>query len=186
MSHSIEPELQSPLPRPTRRRAGFAHLIFFRIFILPHILIGLSLLMNLFYYILHQLFGFTMATSDSVFWYSPSSVEGLLTTIFWNIVVLGLVWQFFIEPYRQWQLVRNGTPVVGRITARQITGQGRNTAYIIAYEYAADDAPALTGEMRLRKEDWDVVHTNVPVTVLYEPRQPQRSLIYQYGPYVAS
>lgn len=185
MSPNIEPELLGPLPRATRRRYGFVLQVLIAIIIALPTLIGLALAVDAFDDIVRELSSSTVAVPSSGVVYGESNRGLLLSAVFWNSCTLIIIWQFFIAPLRQRQLVRYGTPVVGRITGRHTSGMGKNARYLIEYEYADDSGTVLTGKMSLRAEDWDRAYMFAPVTVLYDPKRPRRNVIYQFTPYAA-
>ena len=62
----------------------------------------------------------------------------------------------------------------------------KRPTYLVRYRYAPDaTAPPLEREMKVRAEDYDTLARGAPLTVLFDPARPRRSVAYQLGDYQA-
>lgn len=79
------------------------------------------------------------------------------------------------------QLVRRGTPVVGRIIDKTIT-RVRYTNYYVNYNFAALEAPAqpLSGEMIVTRDQYNAAVVGQNAVVLYDPGRPNRNALYVF------
>jgi hypothetical protein len=115
----------------------------------------------------------------------------LVATVFWDGFMALFVCIAIVPPLRQRKLVRLGVAVPGQITNKQEKRGGKSTTYVVCYCYMAP-APTPPGEaieyqaeMAVRSKDYDDVLVEQRVTVLYDPRKPRRSLVYQCADYEA-
>lgn len=102
---------------------------------------------------------------------------------FWNGVMVFLWWTLYIRPWQYRWLVKNGKATQGVITKKDIK-KNKTTTYLIEYQFQlfAYGQP-IVGKMEARKEDWDHLQANSPVTVLYHPDKPKRSVVYECADY---
>jgi|SRR5947209_6319935 len=100
--------------------------------------------------------------------------------LFWNGIMCLFLWPLYGRPRRHRRLVRLGQPVGGVI--REV--RERNTkprSWKVTYEYPVPDPDGLgevqqTSSMVLDK--LPAVTAGTPVTVLYDPNKPKRSVVY--------
>jgi hypothetical protein len=109
--------------------------------------------------------------------------------LFWNGFMTVGIWFLYVRPWRARRLIRYGEPTVGEIrTWASVPVKGR-TAYKLTYEYTAPDATGLpaprTGKMTTELKDGADYQPGRPVTVVYDPEKPWRSVIYALGDYRA-
>jgi hypothetical protein len=111
----------------------------------------------------------------------------LLSAMTWFIVIL---------PTRRRQLVIRGVPVIGRISDKNIYEDTQSKAYYLHYEYqpverissrdvshgTANTGPFINRQS-VRESDWNEANVGDSYTILYNPQQPDTSIIYQYGEY---
>jgi hypothetical protein len=114
----------------------------------------------------------------------------LFVTVFWDGLMMFLVWPAVIRPLRQRSLVRFGLVATGEVTDKSLFGN-RPPTYRIRYLFdtpAGPDGPgdaSLPGKMFVEKSDYDEVRIGDTVTVLYDPRKLRRSLLYRFAAYEA-
>jgi hypothetical protein len=102
---------------------------------------------------------------------------------FWNGVMGLLHWRITFLPLRQRALVREGLPVVGRVTSHQeIRGNKGSKTYRLGYDYFIEGL-TLRGQMDVRQEDFLALADGDAVTVLVSEKHPDRSVLYRCAPY---
>ncbi|MBX7218725.1 MAG: hypothetical protein K1Y36_02155 [Blastocatellia bacterium] len=103
--------------------------------------------------------------------------------VFWNGIMTFFWWTLYLRPWLYRWLVKNGKATQGMITKKDIK-KSKTTTYLIEYQFQlfAYGQP-LTGKMEVRKEDWDHLQANTPVTVLYHPDKPKRNVVYECADY---
>jgi hypothetical protein len=118
-------------------------------------------------------------------------------------IALGLLLRIYLrEPRRQRALVREGVTTEGVIVGKEVA-IGRRPSWAVQYSYQAPryggtHAEAADGERRpavaekewqvrmaVRRADFEAAQVGAAVAVLYDPRQPSRSLIYPFAEYEA-
>jgi hypothetical protein len=83
-------------------------------------------------------------------------------------------------------LYKNGVAVLGTITARREEHTDESTYTLADYAYAAGDGPH-AGTIWVRTTaDWEHAQPGQTVTVLYDPKDPGHSTIYEYGMFRAA
>jgi hypothetical protein len=110
--------------------------------------------------------------------------------LFWNGIMSLFVWGAYARPWRARRLVRDGRAVPGVI--RDVTtraGKG-GKSYRLTYEYAASDPFGLPGQPRLgtmttERKEASAYRSGRPVTVVYDPDKPSRSVVYALADYRA-
>jgi Protein of unknown function (DUF3592) len=102
--------------------------------------------------------------------------------LFWNGVLSVFVHLAYIGPWRVRRLYRSGTPVEGRVISKRVS-RGKSTAYYVRYAYQTADGDNFDREMTTSREHYEVASHGASVTVLYDPRKPRRSVVYEYGPH---
>ncbi|MFL5341449.1 MAG: DUF3592 domain-containing protein [Gemmataceae bacterium] len=117
----------------------------------------------------------------------------LLLVFFWNGILSIFVWLAWVAPWRLRQLVKYGSAVTGHVFAKE-TRRGKGTTYFVRYNYvvppeeSADPfvkGQSCEGRMDVTIEDFKAAEEGQAVTVLYDPRKPKRSLIYDFAEYEA-
>jgi hypothetical protein len=122
--------------------------------------------------------------------------------LFWNGILSVFVWQFYILPWLLWWLVRYGRPTRGVVrSVNSWTGKGGVRYYRITYEYTSDPieveaggaysgsgtaGPPHTRTIQSAAPEAATVQVGDVLTVLYDPRRPQRSLLYRFADYQVS
>ena len=116
--------------------------------------------------------------------------EFLAVAIAWAIAIVpctilgGFLWQFYFVPWFQRKLLRNGL-VTSAIIRSIESGEGKG--YRIGYEYApaANGANPLVlqGQMTANGPRAEALKVGDVLTVIYDPRRPHRSVLYQFAEY---
>lgn len=108
--------------------------------------------------------------------------------VFASLVLLGGSTAIWIGPLRQRHLVRNGIAVHGTVTAKLKDKDGRgNSRYWVWYSYMApgsQNAP-IEKRMQITGEGFNYIKEGDDVTVLCDPHDPRRSIIYRFCKYKA-
>lgn len=122
---------------------------------------------------------------------SLRTVGGLcFAALFWNAMISIIVWQFYVRPWRQRQLVRYGVPTAGVVRQVKAWPEKRGQAYRVRYEYTPGPSDLFEERQSGSVRVWppnsaaDVKAGDV-LTVLYDPRRPRRSVLYRFSDYKA-
>jgi hypothetical protein len=117
-----------------------------------------------------------------------------------NAALAALVRAYLREPLKQRALVRTGVATQGVVAGKE-SGAGRHPSWAVQYCYRAprhgvaqavgepgDSGPAVAEKewqvrMAVCWSDFEAAKIGAAVTVLYDPRQPSRSLIYPFAEY---
>jgi hypothetical protein len=113
----------------------------------------------------------------------------------WNAFVGVVAWAIFIYPLVLRNLVRRGTVAVGTVKGKEVQNS-KTMSYKISYGFEAAinedlgmesiQKRPMEGSMTIYSHrDYDCVQLNDKVIVLYDPRRPRRSLLYQLADYEA-
>jgi len=127
---------------------------------------------------------------------SPGSkvLAHFLVALFWNGILALFLWKAWVRPWRQRTLVRDGLATKGTITNKFLRGGGKGLpAHVIQYDYsapAANDPDGMRqasyhGETATSKELFDAANVGEAVVVLFHPRNPRRSIAYEFAEYEA-
>jgi|SRR5579862_9481779 len=96
------------------------------------------------------------------------AIAGIFDTIILVII---------ISQYRQKQLLRNGTPVIGRAMEKRIT-KGKSTSYWVTYEFDAQGGGMIQKKKATQSHFYNRINEGDPICIVYDPMHPRRSLIY--------
>jgi hypothetical protein len=105
-----------------------------------------------------------------------------LFSLFWCTFTGVFVYLLYIQPFRQRLLYRSGNIIAGKIVSKR-TQRGKSTTYYLRYAFALPDGRQFEKEMPTKRALWENAQVDQPVTVLYFPANPKRSVVYDYGPY---
>jgi hypothetical protein len=110
--------------------------------------------------------------------------------LFWNGIMSMAVWFIYVRPWQVRRLVRWGQPTEGIVRAATVSINKGTKSYHVTYEYAApgdeDLLPTVfTRKMTSTQKSAANVKLGDLVTVLYDPRKPRRSVVYQLTDYRA-
>jgi hypothetical protein len=116
---------------------------------------------------------------------SPWSKVGMVWffATFWNGVLSVFVYILYLAPRRVRRLYRSGIPVAGRIVSKRDWRGGKSTAYYVRYAFENPDAGPCEREMNVSPRSYQLATPGDAVTILYDPRKPKRSVIYELGPH---
>jgi hypothetical protein len=103
-------------------------------------------------------------------------------SLFWCGITGIFVHFLYIQPYRQRLLYRSGEITAGTIVSKY-TRRAKSTTYYLRYAFTLPDGRHFEKVMPTRQNLWQSAEVNQPVTVLYSPSNPKRSIVYDYGPY---
>jgi hypothetical protein len=108
-------------------------------------------------------------------------------TAFWNGVISIALYVAWVAPIRGRHLVRDGRPVIGKITGKS-TRRGKSITYTVMYEFVTADVRPLRqdGEMSVSGKDYDSASEGRGVTVLYNSNRPSRNVIYEFSDFKAA
>lgn len=128
----------------------------------------------------------------------PENYPVVLVTVFCGFLasapffaIAKLLWELFVAPWRQRQLLRSGSVTTGVVVHRSET-KGRGAMLRLTYEYEvlAPDTGELprgtdTVRAKLNMPGTDFVGRQVgdQVIVIYAPDRPRRSVLYEYADY---
>jgi hypothetical protein len=109
--------------------------------------------------------------------------------LFWNGIMSLFLWGAYVRPWRDRRLVRVGQPAAGVVRA-VVTRNTRPRSYRVTYEYTVPDRFGLADAVRtgsMVTDRWDATRylPGRPVTVLYDPDRPGRSVVYELTAYQA-
>jgi hypothetical protein len=107
-----------------------------------------------------------------------------LFAAFWNGILSVFVYQFYVTPWRTRRLFRSGTAAPGTVISKR-AGGSKNRTFHVGYQFRTPDGKTRKGEsIAAPKDAWDKISTGDPITVLYDPNDPdRRSVAYDYGDY---
>jgi hypothetical protein len=124
----------------------------------------------------------------------------LLLAVLWNAALAFVVWSYLRKPRTQRRLVREGLATAGNLVVVE-AGKDRRRSREIQFAYrapahglatsAAGPAGSASGTalrewqvlMKVRRKDFARAQVGMPVTVLYDPREPSRSVVYAFADY---
>jgi hypothetical protein len=108
----------------------------------------------------------------------------LFIACFWNGILSVFLYLAYWLPWRTRHLCRWGQAAAGTIT-ECYTRSGKSTRYYINYQFP----DPVTGQQCSHGMEvsgralWSKAARGAPVTVLYDPNRPKRSLAYEFAPY---
>ena len=116
---------------------------------------------------------------------APSDLLPLLgAAIFWNGVVSVFLYIAWVVPFRDRWLARHGEATLGAITGKEMH-RGKGTTYSVSYEFEVDGQD-YRGKGKVDFAAYDLTREGMPVTVLFDPSRPKRSLPYELSDFVVS
>jgi hypothetical protein len=112
--------------------------------------------------------------------------------LFWNGILCIFLWMAWIAPWRLRSLLRQGLATAGVIIDKS-TRSGNKGAIIYSVRYSyeatlADDfyingPETFERDMTVTRADYNSAEVGLPVTVIYYPKKPKRSLVYEFAEY---
>ncbi|MEZ0265192.1 MAG: DUF3592 domain-containing protein, partial [Phycisphaerae bacterium] len=115
-----------------------------------------------------------------MFWLIPALFAPVVGLLCWALY-LGMV----VRPRRRRWLYTDGTAVPGTVTGGRVARVKGGTLYYVWYEFAPADGSGRreSKQMVAGPEEYAAALSGRPVTVLYDPGRPKRSVVYEYGGY---
>jgi len=113
--------------------------------------------------------------------WQPDSRGRVLTLILSGSLVM-LVSLLLLRRLLRWMgerlhLLRLGTATIGTITHKRTEAEDM-VRYFLRYGYASGQAEGREHEEQVSMDQWKLFHVGQPVTVLYDPDQPERVGLY--------
>jgi hypothetical protein len=104
--------------------------------------------------------------------------------IFWNGVLWAFLYIAWVAPIRQRRLARYGEATGGVVTGKQAR-RGKGTTYSVSYEFEVD-GHKLRGKFDVTSAAYGRAHQGMPITVLFDPSRPKRSLPHELSDFLVS
>jgi hypothetical protein len=110
--------------------------------------------------------------------------------LFWNGIMMLFLWVLWIQPWQQWRLVRWGVPTLGIVRDVKTTPMKRGYSYTVHYEYTSvpvdyEPEQLLTSSVSSHTEEARAIKKGDVLTVLHDPKRPQRSIPYKLADFEA-
>jgi Protein of unknown function (DUF3592) len=115
--------------------------------------------------------------------------------LFWNGVLSVFLWMAWVTPWRSWLLMRHGVATAGVVVGKNTRrGSKSSVSRVVQYRYQAtrEDPGSIATtpetferEMNVTPIDYAAARVDQPVTVIYHPKNPKRSLVYEFAEYEA-
>ena len=130
----------------------------------------------------------------------PGSSAGMVFALpffalFWNGILSVFLWMAWVAPWRLWLLMRYGLATAGLVVGKETRrGNKGSVSRVVQYRYQAtlEDESSIAAtpesferEMNVTPADYAAAMVDQPVTVIYHPKNPKCSLIYQFAEYEA-
>jgi len=106
-------------------------------------------------------------------------------SLIWNCFMLAAVYVIWVVPIRWRLLAKNGLTSSGRITGRQ-ERKGRGSTYTLFYTFETINGHTIEARSTVSHEGYRAAFEGAPVTVIYDPRRPKRSLPYEFSDFIVS
>ncbi|MCW3058730.1 MAG: hypothetical protein JWQ02_551, partial [Capsulimonas sp.] len=106
-------------------------------------------------------------------------------SIIWNGMLSVFVWAIFVWPSIVRRLVVDGIPTPARVTRKAENSSDDSKSYDIHYEFIpeqAGEAP-MQGKTAVTQEQWSSVSEGDMLTVLYNAKRPNWSVLYRFADY---
>ncbi|MGI4789820.1 MAG: DUF3592 domain-containing protein [Janthinobacterium lividum] len=133
---------------------------------------------------LNQLFPLRYATLMGMTLCQPWGPDpgSRIVTLFLTGGLVMLVSLFLLRRLLRWigsrlHLLRQGTATIGTITHKRSEAEDM-IRYFLRYGYADTSAQGCDREEQVSAEQWHQFHVGQPVTVLYDPEQPNKAGLY--------
>lgn len=105
-------------------------------------------------------------------------------TTIWNLLIWFIIYQIFWRPRIIRTVYLNGEPALAEITNKKRIS-GKTISYFIEYQFKPQETVDIIakGSVYVSPEDGNKIEVGDCFTVLYLPNKPNRSVLYQFGPY---
>jgi hypothetical protein len=108
----------------------------------------------------------------------------ILAALFFNVSCYAMFHFSWLTNHRARRLYQRGFPAPGFIVSKRKVDDSDSPHCYITYTYThPDSAQPVTTEQLIDNDLWDTIPINQPVTVLYDPAKPSRTLVYEYSGY---
>jgi len=102
-----------------------------------------------------------------------------VAAIFWNGLMSIFLYASWYVPLRETWIAKFGTATEGTIRSKRIR-KGKSNTYHVGYEFKSSTGETINGEQTTTRVLHDSATEGQPVTVLYLPDKPKRSLAVEY------
>ena len=121
-------------------------------------------------------------SGEVIYWCGtpPASCILALMCVGWFIASAGVFVGAYHAPWSERRLMRQGVAVPGRIVGRGGDGPPRSP-FGVEYEFEVRPGVVAAGKMTVNSEHKDRTVPGAAVTVLYHPRRPTRSIVYEFA-----
>lgn len=104
----------------------------------------------------------------------------------WNyVVIVGGIKTYWLAPRRMRRLFSHGQQATGTVMSKTVTETESSHSYGLTYEYTDSTGRKHTQQTgRVAYRLWKPLHEDQQITVLYDPRSPERSVLYEAGDYL--
>jgi len=103
-----------------------------------------------------------------------------LCILAWNAAIYGIAGFLFLAWRVSRNLVRFGTPTLGRVTNKQIA-HSKLGNYLVTYTFRALDGADREARMHVDQRAYEALAIGQEITVLYNPDNPLSNVIYRCG-----
>lgn len=106
-------------------------------------------------------------------------------SLLWNALVWLAMYVIWIIPIRQRLLAKHGLAAPGAITRRKET-RGRGTTYTLFDAFPIPDGQLVQAKSDVSQPGYFAACEGAPVTVIYDPNKPTRSLPYEFSDFLVA
>ena len=104
-------------------------------------------------------------------------------SLVWNAFIGLFTYFLWVVPIRQRLLAKRGPAAAGVITGRKET-RGRGTTYTLFYVFHAEGGQPVQAKSNVSRGPYHAAYEGAPVTVIYDPNKPTRSLPYEFSDFI--
>jgi len=99
--------------------------------------------------------------------------------IFWNGLMSIFLYAAWYAPLRDMWIAKYGTATEGTIRSKRVR-KGKSDSYYVGYEFKTSTGETINSEQSTTRLLHDSAVEGQPVTVLYLPSKPKRSLVVEF------
>jgi hypothetical protein len=108
----------------------------------------------------------------------------IIVTIIWDTVFLGAAIYYWLKHRKIKHLLQHGAATSGIIVSKRKVDSSDHPEHYITYSYTHPfTGQTLAIECHIDAKPWESARTNQTVTVIYDPDQPHKSLVYEFSYY---
>lgn len=100
--------------------------------------------------------------------------------VFWTLFMLIPMKEFYVVPFIENKVMKNGKVCAGKITQKNITGDD-NVIYTLYYEYEPSPVARFSDKAVVSKSQYEVAYIGEPVNVVYDDVHPKTSVLFRYS-----